>query len=54
MARKGHRKYKIMWKLREKYGTAHHWVENVPVNERIIEILQNFKHCAKCVDEKKV
>ena len=50
----GQGKCKITWKVREKYGFTHHWVENVPVIERTFDILPNFKHHMKYMDEKKV
>jgi len=34
-------KCKITWKVSEKWGIAHRWVENVPVSEQRIDIFQN-------------
>ena len=43
---------KIGWKIREKYGITHRWVENVPV--QISDTFPNCKQHLKCVDEKKI
>jgi len=47
-------KCKINWKVREKYGIACDWVENVPAIEQILDILPSFKQNVKYVNKKKV